>query len=223
MSVPRAVARELKYIAKAVEKAVETFKSGGRMFYLGAGTSGRLGVLDASECPPTFGTDPQMIQGIIAGGRSSLVRSREGVEDDTAAAIADIKKYGVRKGDLVVGLTASRRTPYVLEGLREAKYRGARTIFVCCNPRRSIPDKFDLAICPVVGPEIIAGSSRMKAGTAQKMILNMISTATMIRIGKVYSNRMVDLKAASEKLKERSKRVIMEICGIDYDDAESAL
>ena len=220
MTVPMAVAREIKYIAWAVEMAVETFKDGGRLLYLGAGTSGRLGVLDASECPPTFGTDPKMIQGIVAGGRKSLVRSREGVEDNIAAAIDDIKKHDIKKGDLVVGLTASRRTPYVLEGLRAAKKRGAKTVFICCNPRKTTPREFDLAICPVVGPEIIAGSSRMKAGTAQKMILNMITTTAMIKLGKVYTNRMVDLKATSEKLKERSKRVIMETCDIGYEEAE---
>lgn len=221
--VAGAVAREIKYVAEAVEMAVNTFKNGGRMFYIGAGTSGRLGVLDAAECPPTFGTDPKMIRGIIAGGRASLVRSREGVEDDIESAIRDIRKNGIGRKDLVIGITASRRTPYVLEGLKEAKKRRALTVFICCNPRKDIPGKFDLAICPVVGPEIVAGSSRMKAGTAQKMILNMISTATMIRIGKIFGNRMVDLKATSEKLKERSKRVIMETCHIDYGEADRAL
>ena len=221
--VARAVGREIKYIARAAEMAVKTFKSKGRMFYLGAGTSGRLGALDAAECPPTFGTDPKMIRGIIAGGAASLVRSREGVEDDIEKVSQDLREYGIMKGDLVIGITASRRTPYVLEGLRQAKRIGAATIFICCNPRKGVPRLFDLSICPVVGPEIIAGSSRMKAGTAQKLVLNMISTAAMIKMGKVYGNRMVDLKATSEKLKERSKRVIMEICDIDYDAADSIL
>ena len=221
--VAGAVAREMKYIARAVEMAVATFRKKGRMFYLGAGTSGRLGVLDAAECPPTFGTDPKMIRGIIAGGRASLICSREGVEDDIDSALNDIKKYQIGKNDLVIGLTASRRTPYVLEGLGEAKRRGASTIFICCNPRKDAPSDFDLAICPVVGPEIIAGSSRMKAGTAQKMVLNMISTAAMIKIGKVFGNRMIDLKATSEKLKERSKRVIMDTCKIDYGQAAAIL
>ena len=219
-TVADAVAREIRYVARAVEMALRTFRRKGRLFYMGAGTSGRLGVLDAAECPPTFGTDPEMIQGIIAGGHRSLIRSREGAEDNIAAAMADIKERKVKTGDLVIGITASSRTPYVLEGLREAKRRGARTIFICCNPRKDVPREFDLAICPVVGPEIIAGSSRMKAGTAQKMVLNMITTAAMIKTGRVFRNRMVDLQAASEKLKERSKRVIMEVCGVDYEGAE---
>ena len=221
--VHRAVAREIKYIAKAVDLAVEKLRNKGRIFYMGAGTSGRLGVLDASECPPTFGTDPGLFQGIIAGGRESLILSKEGAEDDIDAAIDDIIKSGVKKGDLVIGLTASQRTPYVLEGLREAKKRGAATVFITCNPRKSAPKDFDLAICAVVGPEIIAGSSRMKAGTAQKMILNMISTGAMVKSGKVFGSRMVDLKATSEKLRERSKRVIMETCKVDYEEAEKTL
>jgi N-acetylmuramic acid 6-phosphate etherase len=219
-TVADAISREIRYIARAVEMAVRTFRKKGRLFYIGAGTSGRLGVLDAAECPPTFGTDPEMIQGIIAGGYRTLVRSREGVEDDVVAAVADIRERKVKKGDLVIGITASRRTPYVLEGLREAKRRRAATVFICCNPRRDAPREFDLAICPVVGPEIIAGSSRMKAGTAQKMVLNMITTAAMIRTGRVYGNRMVDLQAGSEKLKERSKRVIMDVCHLNYESAE---
>lgn len=221
--VHRAVAGEIKYIAKAVDMVVEKLRNKGRIFYMGAGTSGRLGVLDASECPPTFGTDPGLFRGIIAGGRESLILSKEGAEDDIDAAIDDIVKSGVKKGDLVIGLTASQRTPYVLEGLREAKKRGAATVFITCNPRKSAPKGFDLAICPVVGPEIIAGSSRMKAGTAQKMILNMISTGAMVKIGKIFGNRMVDLKATSEKLRERSKRVIMETCDVDYEEAEKTL
>lgn len=221
--VARAVGRELRYIARAADMAVDTFGRKGRMFYLGAGTSGRLGILDAAECPPTFGTDPEMIRGIIAGGNRSLIRSREGVEDDTEAAVRDIHSHGIGRGDLVIGITASRRTPYVLEGLREAKRRGAKTVFICCNPRKDAPRGFDLAICPVVGAEVIAGSSRMKAATAQKMILNMISTAAMVRMGKVLGNRMIDLKSTSEKLKERSKRVIMEICGTGYEESADLL
>jgi N-acetylmuramic acid 6-phosphate etherase len=222
-TVAASVAKEIRYIARAVEMAVDTLSGGGRMFYLGAGTSGRLGVLDAAECPPTFGTDPEMIQGIIAGGHGSLLRSREGVEDDVSSAVRDIDRYRVKRGDLVIGITASRRTPYVLEGLREAGRRGAKTVFISCNPRKEAAREFDLAICPVVGPEIVAGSSRMKSGTAQKMILNMISTTTMIRTGRVYGNRMVDLRATSEKLRERSKKLIMDVCGTDYDTAERLL
>lgn len=221
--VASAVAGELKYIARAVEMTVSALSRGGRIIYLGAGTSGRLGVLDAAECPPTFGTSPNLIKGIIAGGNKSLIRSREGVEDDLAAVAGDLARQKIGKKDVVIGITASRRTPYVLEGLRIAKSKGAGTIFITCNPRKNVPKSFDLAICPVVGPEVIAGSSRMKAGTAQKMILNMISTATMVKMGKIYGNRMVDLRATSEKLKERSKRVIMEICGIDYRQAGKVL
>lgn len=222
-TVAGAVAKEIRYISRAVDMAVETLSNGGRIFYLGAGTSGRLGVLDAAECPPTFGTDPELIQGIIAGGVRSLVRSKEGAEDDVSAAVRDIGRHGVGRGDLVIGITASRRTPYVLAGLREAGARGAKTVFISCNPRREAAREFDLAICPVVGPEIIAGSSRMKSGTAQKMILNMISTATMIRTGRVYGNRMVDLRATSEKLRERSKKLIMDICGMEYVAAAKLL
>jgi N-acetylmuramic acid 6-phosphate etherase len=221
--VAGAVKRELPYIAQAVEMAVSALKAGRRLLYIGAGTSGRLGVLDAAECPPTFGTDPNKIKGIIAGGKSSLVRSSEGVEDDIAAATKDIRRQRVSPGDLVIGITASKRTPYVLAGLAEASMLGAKTIFITCNPRKMAPAQFDLAICPVVGPEIIAGSSRMKAGTAQKMILNMISTTAMIRTGRIYGNRMVDLKGASEKLKERSKRVLMETCDMSYAEAQRLL
>jgi N-acetylmuramic acid 6-phosphate etherase len=221
--VAGAVKKELPHIARAVKLVVAAFRKGGRLFYIGAGTSGRLGVLDAAECPPTFGTNPKMIRGIIAGGYGSLIRSQEGVEDNTASARKDIRKYKVRPNDVVVGIAASKRTPYVLSGLAEAKRLGAVTIFICCNPRPKASGGFDLTICPVVGPEVIAGSSRMKAGTAQKMILNMISTASMIKCGKIYGNRMVDLRATSEKLRERSKRVIMETCGLSYGDAEKAL
>jgi N-acetylmuramic acid 6-phosphate etherase len=222
-TVARAVKRELRYIAQAVEMVVETIKSGRRIFYIGAGTSGRLGVLDAAECPPTFGTDPKMIKGIIAGGYGSLIRSKEGAEDNIRAAKVDIGRQKIGHGDLIIGITASKRSPYVLEGLREAQKRGAQTVFLCCNPRKIAPKDFDIAICPVVGPEIVAGSSRMKAGTAQKMTLNLITTAAMIRMGKVYGNRMVDLKATSEKLKERSKKVLVDVCGISYEQSERLL
>lgn len=222
-TVAEAVRKELPYIARAVEMVIAALKGGGRLFYLGAGTSGRLGVLDAAECPPTFGTDPRQIRGIIAGGFHSLVRSQEGVEDDIVAAKKDIQKNKISSGDLVIGISASNRTPYVLEGLRQAHRQGAQTIFICCNPRKIVAKEFDLSICPVVGSEIIAGSSRMKAGTAQKMILNMITTAAMIRTGRVYGNRMVDLRATSEKLKERSKKVLMDTCGLEYDAAAMLL
>lgn len=221
--VAEAVAREIPYIAQAVELVVERIKMGGRLFYIGAGTSGRLGVLDAAECPPTFGTDPKMIVGIIAGGRRSLIRSREGVEDDLTAARKDIARHRIGPRDIVVGISASKRTPYTLEGLREAHRRGAATVFISCNPRRMAAKEFDVLICPVVGPEVIAGSSRMKAGTAQKMILNMITTTVMIRTGRIYGNRMVELMATSEKLKERAKRALMDVCDIEYARAAALL
>jgi N-acetylmuramic acid 6-phosphate etherase len=221
--VAAAVRKEIPHIAKAAELVAAKLKAGGRLFYIGAGTSGRLGVLDASECPPTFGTDPSMIKGIIAGGYKSLIRSREGVEDNIVEAAREIRHHKISSSDIVIGISASRRTPFVLAGLREAKKLGAATIFLVCNPRKDVPKEFDLALCPLVGPEVIAGSSRMKAGTAQKMILNMITTTAMILNGRVYGNRMVDLKATSEKLKERSKKVIMEICGLEYPQAEKLL
>jgi N-acetylmuramic acid 6-phosphate etherase len=223
ITVAAAVGREIRHIAGAVELVVKAFKSGGRLFYLGAGTSGRLGVLDAAECPPTFGSDPEMVQGIIAGGPKSLMRSREGVEDDVESAREEIRKRKVGRRDVVIGITASKRTPYVLEGLRYARKRGAKTVFISCNPRNMAPGDFHMNICLVVGPEVIAGSSRMKAGTAQKITLNMISTAAMISTGRVYGNRMVDLTATSEKLKERSKKILMDVCGVEYDEAGELL
>ena len=222
-TVAAAVKKEIRYISKAVEMVVDVLKNNGRLFYMGAGTSGRLGVLDASECPPTFGSDPKLIQGIIAGGNSSLVRSREGVEDDIVSARREIEKRKIGQKDIVIGISASKRTPFVLEGLRVAREKRAKTVFLCCNPRKGVTKEFDLAICPVVGPEVIGGSTRMKSGTAQKMILNMITTTAMIKIGKVYRGSMVDLMATSEKLKERSKKTLMDICHIDYEKAEELL
>jgi len=221
--VALAVEKELPNIARAVDLIVNAFKSKGRLFYVGAGTSGRLGVLDAAECPPTFGTPPGMIRGIIAGGRRTLVRSKEGVEDDFKAGAKDLEKNKIGKKDVVVGIAASRRTPYVLGALEKAKEVGAKTIFVFCNPTLKLKAKADVAISPILGPEVIAGSTRMKAGTAQKMILNMLTTASMIKLGKVYQNLMVDLQARSEKLMERSKRIIMMATGVDYKKAERYL
>ena len=217
--VALAVEKELPNIAKAVDLIVNAFKNKGRLFYIGAGTSGRLGVLDAAECPPTFGTPPGMIKGVIAGGRRTLVRSKEGVEDDFKAGGKDLEKNKITKKDVVVGITASRRTPYVLGALEKAKKVGAKTIFVFCNPSCNLKTKVDVAISPILGPEVIAGSTRMKAGSAQKMILNMLTTASMIKMGKVYQNLMVDLQAKSEKLVERSKRIIMMLTGVDYKEA----
>jgi N-acetylmuramic acid 6-phosphate etherase len=221
--VPLAVEKQIPQIAKGVELIVKTFKKGGRLFYIGAGTSGRLGVLDAAECPPTFGTDPKMIRGIIAGGYKSLVRSREGVEDNIKAGEKDLKKAGLTKKDVVVGIAASKRTPYVLGALKYAKKIGAKTIFIFCNPIKELKVKPDVIISPLLGPEVVTGSTRMKAGTAQKLILNMLSTTAMIKIGKVYENLMIDLQAKSQKLRERSKRIIMQVTGVNYRQAEKYL
>ncbi len=221
--VPLSVEKVIPQIARGVELIVKTFKDGGRLYYIGAGTSGRLGVLDAAECPPTFGTTPRMVKGIIAGGRRSLIRSKEGAEDDVKAGVMDLRKAGLKKNDTVVGIAASRRTPYVLAGLEYAKRIGAKTIFVLCNPMRGLKIKPDVTISPILGPEAITGSTRMKAGTAQKLILNMLTTATMIKTGKVYQNLMVNLQARSRKLEERSKRIIMEVTGVGYKQAEKYL
>lgn len=217
--VAKEVKKTIPQIVKGVDLIVSSLKGGGRLFYIGAGTSGRLGVLDAAECPPTFGTDPKKISGIIAGGYKTLVRSKEGVEDDFSSGEEDLKKRNLNKCDVVVGIAASRRTPYVLGALKYAKKIKAKTIFLFCNPSSQLEIKPDVVISPVLGPEVIAGSTRMKAGTAQKLILNMLSTCAMIKLGKVYKNLMVDLQAKSKKLEERSKRIIMILTGLDYEKA----
>lgn len=221
--IPAIVAAEIDYIAQAVDLVVARFKQGGRLFYIGAGTSGRLGVLDASECPPTFGTDPEMIQGLIAGGMIALVRSQEGAEDRAEDGATDLKKVGLAAHDVVCGVAASRRTPYVVGAMQYARALGAATIFVTCNPRSEVHIPVDVAICPVVGPEVVMGSTRMKAGTATKLILNMLTTTSMIKLGKVYGNMMVDLQMTSKKLEERSKRTIMMVTGLDYEKSASYL
>ncbi len=221
--VPGIVAKEIPYIARAVDLLVQTFKAGGRLFYIGAGTSGRLGVLDAAECPPTYGTDPEMVQGIIAGGYKALVRSQEGAEDIYENGARDLQERGFSKKDVACGIAASRRTPYVVGAIDYARSIGAKTIYVTCNPREEMDIQVDVAICPVVGPEVVMGSTRMKAGTATKLVLNMLTTASMIRLGKVYENMMVDLQMTSEKLEERSKRTVMMVTGISYEEAEAYL
>ncbi len=222
-AVPRAVRAELPRIGKAVDLIVGRLERGGRLFYVGAGTSGRLGVLDAAECPPTFGTPRTLVQGIIAGGRRALVRSIEGAEDDARAAVAALRKKRVNAKDVVVGVMASRRTPYALGAIAYGRSIGAATIAVTANPAGSRSLACDVVIAPRVGPEVVTGSTRLKAGTAQKVILNMLSTATMIRMGKVYENLMVDLRTASRKLEERTKRVYMEATGARYAEATPAL
>ncbi len=221
--VPEAVRKEIPYIEQAVELLVERFKAGGRLFYIGAGTSGRLGVLDASECPPTYGTDPDMVQGIIAGGYKALVRSQEGAEDIYENGARDLKERGFTQNDVACGIAASRRTPYVVGAIDYARSIGAKTIYVTCNPRSEMNIPVDVAICPVVGPEVVMGSTRMKAGTATKLVLNMLTTASMIRLGKVYGNMMVDLQMTSKKLEERSKRTVMMVTGVSYEEAERVL
>ena len=221
--VPVAVARELPYIAQAVELVVASFREGGRLIYVGAGTSGRLGVLDASECPPTFGSDPELVQGVIAGGHGALVRAVEGAEDRTAEGEQAMVERGVGRKDTVIGLAASRRTPYVVAALAKARALGARTAYVTCTPRTEFALEVDVAICPEVGPEVLMGSTRMKAGTAQKLVLNMITTAAFVRMGKAYENMMVDLMATSEKLVERSRRTVMTVTGVDYAAASRAI
>ena len=222
-TVPYAVEREIPYIIRAVDIVVEAFRMGGRLFYVGAGTSGRLGMLDAAECPPTYGTDPEMIQGVIAGGYKALVWAQEGAEDRREDGARDLKERGVTPKDVVMGIAASRRTPYVVGAVEYARSIGAKTLFLTCTPREELNVEVDVAICPVVGPEVIMGSTRMKSGTAQKLVLNMLTTAAMVRLGKVYGNMMVDLQATSQKLVERSRRVVMMVTGVGYEEAERVL
>ena len=219
-----AVATQRASIARAIEIAERTFRAGGRMFYLGAGTSGRLGVLDAAECPPTFGTDPQMVQGILAGGDAALRRPQEGAEDRGAQAKNDVAERDVDAKDFLIGIAASGTTPYVRAGIEEAMRRGAATGIVACSPP---PDDLlrmvDVAIVAITGPEAIAGSTRLKAGTATKMIVNIISTGAMVRLGKTFGNLMVDLRATSRKLEDRGERILMEVCGVDREEARRML
>ncbi len=221
--VAQAVEKQIPYIIQAVDIVAEVFKQGGRLIYVGAGTSGRLGVLDASECPPTFGSDPEMVQGIIAGGFEALVRAQEGSEDKREQGIADLTAKNISPKDVVCGIAASLRTPYVKGALEEARRIGAKTIFIICNPREQLNIEVDVAICPVPGPEVIMGSTRMKSGTAQKMVLNILTTTAMIKLGKVYENMMIDLQQNSEKLIERSKKIIMMATNVDYKRASELL
>ena len=223
-SVPDAVASQREAIARAIEQAESTFRNGGRLFYVGAGTSGRLGVLDASECPPTYGTDPEMVQGIIAGGHKALTRSQEGAEDRLEGAIEDLTQHGVRGGDFVIGIAASGTTPYVRRALTYARSIGAATGLVACSPPpQDALDVVDILIQPLTGPEIVTGSTRMKAGTATKLVLNTITTGAMIRLGKTFGNLMVDLRATNDKLRDRSERILMEVCEVDRPRARELL
>ncbi|MFN2420681.1 MAG: N-acetylmuramic acid 6-phosphate etherase [Gemmatimonadota bacterium] len=220
-----AVGEVLDAIARAVELVVEAFRRGGRLIYVGAGTSGRLGVLDASECPPTFGTDPAMVQGVIAGGYDALVRAVEGAEDVAGDGAAALAERAVGERDVVLGIAAGSTTPFVIGALEEARRRGATTIFLTCVPSADIPiaREVDLVIAPLTGPEVVTGSTRMKAGTATKLVLNSITTAAMIGLGKTYGNRMVDLRVTSAKLEDRGRRILRDLLGLEYGDAGDLL
>jgi len=219
--VPLAVETEIPYITQAVDKVVEAIKSGGRLLYFGAGTSGRLGVVDASECPPTFGAPSDLIQGFIAGGKEAMFRAQEGAEDFEENGEQDVNLAEVTSKDVVCGIAASRRTPYVTGAIKAAKKVGATTLFITATPRKSfnVPD-VDIAICPNVGHEVVMGSTRMKSGTAQKLVLNMITTTAFVRLGKTYENMMIDLQLTNKKLAERAKRILMTITDINYEKAE---
>ncbi|RLT15736.1 MAG: N-acetylmuramic acid 6-phosphate etherase [Planctomycetota bacterium] len=223
LKVVAAVERVLPEIARAIETVTERVQAGGRLIYIGAGTSGRLGVLDASECPPTFNTPPALVVGLIAGGHRALTNAIEGAEDNRQAGEEDLRGVELDAKDVVCGIATSGRTPYVLGGLAYAQSLGAATLGVTCNEVSELTEVSDVLIAPVVGPEILSGSTRLKAGTATKMVLNMISTGTMIRIGKTYGNWMVDLRATNVKLKDRSIRIVSGITGLDRQRAESLL
>ena len=221
--VPDAVAREIPAIARAVDGIVARMQNGGRLIYVGAGTSGRLGVLDASECPPTFGISPSLVRGVIAGGRRAVTEPVEGAEDSKSDARRDLRRIGLTKNDSVVGLAASGTTPYVLAAVAYAKRHGALTIAVTANRKSPLAKAAQIAITPEVGPEVLTGSTRLKAGTAQKMVLNMLSTATMVRLGHAYENLMIDLTKTNRKLRDRAKRILMEATGKNVSDVEHAL
>jgi len=221
--VADAVGAALPEVARAIEVIAERLRDGGRLFYVGAGTSGRLGVLDASECPPTFGVEPEKVQGIIAGGDRALCHSVEGAEDDREAATNDLRARGVAAGDVVVGIAASGRTPYVIGALETARAAGAFAIAVVNVRPAEMESVADLTIAAVTGPEPLTGSTRLKAGTAQKMILNLLSTGAMVRLGKTYGNLMVDVQAGNEKLRERAIRIVTDVTGVDRERARSTL
>ncbi|RZA49322.1 N-acetylmuramic acid 6-phosphate etherase [Serratia marcescens] len=221
--VPEAIEKVLPAIAQAVDLAAAALKAGGRLIYLGAGTSGRLGVLDASECPPTFGVPHGVVVGLIAGGPGALLKAVEGAEDDEALGEADLRALNLTAVDMVVGLAASGRTPYVIGALRYARGLGCPTAAISCNPDSPIVHEAQVAISPVVGPEALTGSTRLKSGTAQKLVLNMLSTGAMVKLGKVYQNLMVDVKATNVKLVDRACRIVMEATGAERAQAEAAL
>ena len=221
--VAEAVAREMPTIARAVDTIVEAIRAGGRLFYIGAGTSGRLGVLDAAECPPTFSADPELVQGIMAGGEPALAHPTETTEDDPAIGARDLRERGFSSRDVLVGIAASGRTPYVLGAIEEAKRLGAVTAGVSCTPDSELARAVHIAITPLPGPEILAGSTRMKAGTATKLVLNMLSTAAFIRLGYVYGNLMVNVQPKNTKLIDRARRIVAQAAGVSNEAAAGLL
>jgi len=222
-TVATAITEILPTIATAVDLIVAALQAGGRLFYIGAGTSGRLGILDASECPPTYGTDPALVQGLIAGGTQAIFRAVEGAEDSTTLAAENLQNKELKYNDILIGIAASGRTPYVIGGLQYAKSIGCKTISLTCSPDSTMGNIADLSLTVITGPEVIMGSTRMKAGTAQKMVLNMLTTSAMIRLGKVYSNLMVDVQTTNEKLKERANRIVSLATGASREEAIDTL
>ncbi|QDT76958.1 N-acetylmuramic acid 6-phosphate etherase [Gimesia maris] len=218
-----AVEKEAATIATAIDLVSEAFLQGGRLIYMGAGTSGRLGVLDASECPPTFNSPPELVVGLIAGGEAALTNAIEGAEDHTESAVSDLQQLDFGKDDVLVGIATSGRTPYVIAGLKYARDQGAQTIALTCNQENQLSEVAALTICPVVGPEVVTGSTRLKAGTATKMVLNMLTTGAMVRVGKTYGNLMVDLRATNQKLVDRSIRILMAFTDLDREEAATVL
>jgi N-acetylmuramic acid 6-phosphate etherase len=221
--VALAVEKEIPAIARAVDAAVAALERGGRLFYIGAGTSGRLGLLDASEIPPTYSASPEAVQGIMAGGERALARASETSEDDPEAGVRDLLARGFTAQDVLVGIAASGRTPYVLGAVAEARRKGAVTIGICCTPEAELSRAVDIPIVPLVGPEVLAGSTRMKAGTAQKLVLNMLSTETFIRLGYVYGNLMVNVQPTNRKLIERARRIVAQAAGVEAERAAELL
>lgn len=221
--VAAAIAKIIPDIARAIDVITARLRQGGRLFYMGSGTSGRLGILDAVECPPTYSTDPSLVQGLIAGGYDAIFKAKEGAEDSEELGRNDLQAHDVTAQDVVVGLSASGRTPYVIGGLVYAELVGAATIAIDCSPNSPIGDCAEIDLCALVGPEVVTGSTRLKAGTAQKMILNMLSTGTMIKLGKVYGNLMVDVKSSNQKLAERARRIVMTATGCTRTEAIEAL
>jgi len=222
-TVPKAVAAAIPNLTRVVDKTARRLKRGGRLFYIGAGTSGRLGCVDASEMPPTYGTPPELVQGIMAGGFEALLKSKEGAEDDGPAGIRDIRARKIGRKDVVVGLSASGRARYVREALKEARKRGAFTACITCNPNSELIACAQVPLVAETGPEVVTGSTRMKAGTAQKLLLNMLSTGTMVRLGRVQGNRMVDLQLKCEKLVERARNMVLDESGCSVSQATAAL